>query len=59
MTTFDEEMMKRALREAADDFAISIPQWKASSMRHAILALRTNRRGSARSSSAMVELDRH
>jgi predicted glycoside hydrolase/deacetylase ChbG (UPF0249 family) len=23
MTTFDEEMMKRALREAADDFAIS------------------------------------
>jgi len=28
-------------------------------MRHAILALRTNRRGSARSSSAMVELDRH
>jgi len=50
MTTFDEEMMKRALREAADDFAISDTAMESILDEHAILALRTNRRGSARSS---------
>jgi len=59
MTTFDEEMMKRALREAADDFAISDTAMESILDEARDSGARTNRRGSARSSSAMVELDRH